>query len=104
MDEVKVYTTEEKLLHLSKWRNSGLLLSAYGMQVGIPLKTLRYWANMAGKAERRMQQRSLPAFLPLRFPAVADQAASHIIIELPKGIRITLEGSVSPEYIKAIIS
>ena len=42
MDEEKEYSLEERLNHVSVWRNSGLLLANYSKQTGIGLKTLRY--------------------------------------------------------------
>jgi hypothetical protein len=100
----KEYSLEEKLNHVSMWRNSGLLLVNYSRQTGIPLKTLRYWATLETKKARRLRKKMGAGFLPV---AVAEDPAEppiQIIIEFPKEIRITLSGPVRAEFIKELLS
>ena len=104
MEEVKEYSLEERLNHVSVWHNSGLLLANYSKQTGIPIKTLRYWATLETKKARRQRKKMGAGFLPV---AVCDEPADppcQIIIEFPKGIRITLGGSVRAEFIKELLS
>jgi hypothetical protein len=104
MEEVIEYSQEERLNHVSVWRNSGLLLANYSKQTGIPIKTLRYWATLETKNARRQRKKMSAGFLPV---AICDEPAvppSQIIIEFPKGIRITLSGSVRAEFIKELLS
>jgi hypothetical protein len=104
MEEEKEYSLEERLNHVSVWRNSGLLLANYSRQTGIPLKTLRYWATLETKKARRLRNRMGAGFLPVAISADPAQPPCQIIIEFPKGIRITLDGSVRAEFIKELLS
>ena len=104
MEEVKEYSLEERLNHVSVWRNSGLLLANYCRQTGIPLKTLRYWATLETKKARRQRKKMSAGFLPVAIPDEPVQPLCQIIIEFPKGIRITLGGSVRAEFIKELLS
>lgn len=104
MEEVKEYSLEERLNHVSVWRNSGLLLANYSKQTGIPIKTLRYWATLETKKARRLRKKMNAGFLPVSISADFAEPPSQIIIEFPKGIRITLGGSVRAEFIKELLS
>ena len=104
MEEVKEYSLEERMNHVSVWRNSGLLLANYSKQTGIPLKTLRYWATIETKNARRQRKKMNAGFLPVAISADPVEPPSQIIIEFPKGIRITLGGSVRAEFIKELLS
>lgn len=104
MEEVKEYSLEERLNHVSVWRNSGLLLANYSKQTGIPLKTLRYWATLETKKARRQRKKMGAGFLPVAISADPAEPPCQIIIEFPKGIRITLGGSVRAEFIKELLS
>jgi len=86
------------------WRTSGLLLANYSKRTGIPLKTLRYWATLESKKARRQRIKMGAGFLPV---AITDEPVGppcQIIIEYPKGIRITLDGSLRAEFIKELLS
>jgi hypothetical protein len=104
MEEEKEYSLEERLNHVSVWRNSGLLLANYSRQTGIPLKTLRYWATLETKKARRQRKKMGTGFLPVAISADPVEPPCKIIIELPKGIRILLDGSVRAEFIKELLS
>lgn len=104
MEEVKEYSLEERLNHVSVWRNSGLLLANYSKQTGIPIKTLRYWATLETKKARRQRKKMGAGFLPIALSSDPAEPVSQIIIEFPKGIRITLDGSVRAEFIKELLS
>ena len=104
MEEAKEYSVEERLNHVSVWRNSGLLLANYSKQTGIPLKTLRYWATIETKNARRRRKKMNAGFLPVAISDEPAEAPCQIIIDLPKGIRITVSGSVSAEFIKELLS
>jgi hypothetical protein len=81
-----------------------LLLANYCKQTKIPVKTLRYWATLETKKARRQRKKMSAGFLPL---AISDEPAEQpcqIIIEFPKGIRITVSGSVRAEFIKELLS
>jgi hypothetical protein len=104
MEEVKDYSHEERLNHVSVWRNSGLLLANYCKQTGIPLKTLRYWATLETKKTRRQRKKMGAGFLPVAISAEPADPPCQITIEFPKGIRITLSGSVRAEFIKELLS
>ena len=104
MEEVKEYSLEERLNHVSVWRNSGLLLANYSRQTGIPIKTLRYWATIETKNARRRRKKATPGFLPVNISVDPIAPPCQIIIELPEGIRITLDGSVRAEFIKELLS
>jgi hypothetical protein len=81
-----------------------LLLANYSKQTGIPIKTLRYWATLETKNARRQKKKMSAGFLPVAISAEPAQPPSQIIIEFPKGIRITLGGSVRAEFIKELLS
>ncbi len=104
MEEVIEYSLEERLNHLSEWHNSGLLLVNYSRKTGIPLKTLRYWATLETKNARRARKKMNTGFLPVAITNEAAEPPCQIIIEFPKGIRITLSGSVRAEFIKELLS
>jgi hypothetical protein len=104
MEEVKEYSLEERLNHVSVWRNSGLLLANYSRQTGIPIKTLRYWATIETKNARRQRKKMSAGFLPVAICDEPVEPPCQIIIEFPKGIRITLGGSVRAEFIKELLS
>ena len=104
MEEVKEYSLEERLKHVSVWRNSGLLLANYSKQTGIPIKTLRYWATLETKKARRQRNKMGGGFLPVAMTDEPVDPPCQIIIEFPKGIRITLDGSVRAEFIKELLS
>lgn len=104
MEEEKEYSLEERLNHVSVWRNSGLLLANYSKQTGIGIKTLRYWATLETKKARRLKKKMSAGFLPVSIFADPAEPPCQIIIEFPKGIRITLGGSVRAEFIKELLS
>ena len=104
MEEVEEYSLEERLNHVSVWRNSGLLLANYSKQTGIPIKTLRYWATLETKWARRQRKKMSAGFLPVAIAGEPAVPPCQIIIEFPKGIRITLSGSVRAEFIKELLS
>jgi hypothetical protein len=104
MEEVKEYSLEERLNHVSVWRNSGLLLANYSKQTGIPIKALRYWATLETKKARRQRNKMGAVFLPVAMTDEPVDPPCQIIIEFPKGIRITLDGSVRAEFIKELLS
>ena len=104
MEEAKEYSLEERLHHVSVWRNSGLLLANYSKQTGIPLKTLRYWATIETKDARRRRKKMNASFLTVAISDEPAEAPCQIIIDLPKGIRITVSGSVRAEFIKELLS
>ena len=104
MEEVKDYGLEERLNHVSVWRESGLLLANYSRQTGIPIKTLRYWATLETKKARRLRKKMGAGFLPVAISAEPAEPPSQIVIEFPKGIRITLSGSARAEFIKELLS
>jgi hypothetical protein len=104
MEEVKEYSLEERLKHVSEWRNSGHLLANYCKQTGIPIKTLRYWATLETKWARRQRKKMSAGFLPVAIAGEPAAPPCQIIIEFPKGIRITLSGSVRAEFIKDLLS
>ena len=104
MKEEKEYSLEERLNHVSVWRNSGLLLANYCRQTGIPLKTLRYWATLETKKARRQRKKMSTGFLPVTISDEPAEPPCQIIIEFPKGIRITLSGLVRAEFIKELLS
>jgi hypothetical protein len=104
MGEVKEYSLEERLNHVSVWRNSELLLANYSKQTGIPIKTLRYWATIETKNARRQRKKMSAGFLPVAISTEPVEPPCQIIIEFPKGIRITLGGSVRAEFIKELLS
>jgi hypothetical protein len=99
MESVKDYSVEERLKHLLEWRNSGLLLSSYSKQTGIPIKTLRNWTTTEKRSAGRQQNKMSGFFLPVSICDEPGESACEIIIEFPKGIRITLKGSVRAEFI-----
>jgi hypothetical protein len=104
MAEEKEYSLEERLNHVSVWRNSGLLMANYGRQTGIPLKTLRYWATLETKKARRLRKKMGGGFLPVAISAHLAEPPFQIIIELPKGVRIALGSSIRAEFIKELLS
>jgi hypothetical protein len=104
MEEEKEYSLEERLNHVSVWRNSGMLLANYCKQTGLPLKTLRYWATLETKKARRQRKKMSAGFLPVALEPEPVAPSCQIVIEFPKGIRITLSGSVRAEFIKELIS
>ncbi len=104
MEEVIEYSLEERLNHVSVWRNSGMLLANYCKQTGLPLKTLRYWATLVTKKARRLKKKMSAGFLPVSISADPAEPPCQIVIEFPKGIRITLSGSVRAEFIKELLS
>ncbi len=104
MEEEKEYSQEERLNHVSVWRNSGMLLGNYSKQSGIPLKTLRYWATLETKNARRARKKMSAGFLPVAITNEPAEAPCQIIIEFPKGIRVTPTGSARAEFIQELIS
>lgn len=100
MEAVKAYTKEEREYHVQQWRDSGKSQKSYSREAGIPVLSLHYW--IYGKKKKARQKRGIPAFVPLQ---VKEDEAPHleITLELPRGIRIILQGQVSAEYIKSLL-
>lgn len=100
MEAAKAYTKEEREYHVQHWRASGKSQKAYSVEAGIPVLSLHYW--IYGKKKKVRQKRGIPAFVPLE---VKEDQLPHldITLELPRGIRIILQGQVSAEYIKSLL-
>lgn len=101
MEAVKAYTKEEREYHVQQWRDSGKSQKAYSIEAGIPVLSLHYW--IYGKKKKTREKRGIPAFVPLQ---VREDQPPHldITLELPRGIRIILQGQVSAEYIKSLLA
>ena len=105
MEYNKSYSQQERTNHVEQWRKSGQTLVVYSEQSGIPFLILRYWVNSLLKKARLGKQKAGPSFIPLHITAPTPQPAlGDIIVEWPTGIRITLQGGASADYIKSLIS
>lgn len=100
MEGYKEYTKEEREYHVQQWRVSGKSQKAYSQEAGIPVLSLHYW--IYGKKKKARQKSVIPAFVPLQ---VKEDQTPHldITLELPRGIRIILQGQISAEYIKSLL-
>lgn len=101
MEAYKDYSKEEREYHVEQWRSSGKSQKAYSLEAGIPVLSLHYW--IYGKNKKVRQKRGMPSFVPLQ---VKEDQSPHleITLELPRGIRIILQGQVSAEYIKSLLA
>jgi len=105
MEYNKKYSQQERSNHVEQWRKSGQTLIVYSEQSGIPLLILRYWANCLLKKARLGKKKTMSEFIPLHIAAPSLQPSSKdIIVEWPTGIRITLQGGASADYIRQLIS
>ena len=95
------YTLSERTYHLEQWKAGGLGLPAYSKQCGIALTSLRYWAYGSSKHVKSVKSKSA-GFLPIQLEE--EYIVPEAVLELPNGMRLTLRGSLSPEYLKALIS
>lgn len=101
MEANKAYTKEERDYHVHQWRQSGKSQKTYSIEAGIPVVSLHYW--IYGKKKKAKEKRAHPVFVPLQIEE--EQAASlDVTVELPRGVRIILQGQVSAAYIRSLIS
>lgn len=100
MNQPTHYTLSERILYIEQWKSSKLDLRTFSKQTGVPLTSLRYWAY--GKKPKVEKPKSA-GFLPVR---VSEEYNSdlELTLELPTGMRMTLRGSITPSYLKALIS
>jgi hypothetical protein len=102
MNQPIIYTPSERASYLQQWKASKLGLPAFSKQSGVPLTSLRYWAYGAYN-KSKINQVKPAAFLPVH--VTEDYCPGlEIILDLPKGMRMTLRGAITPEYLKALIS
>lgn len=102
MNQPIIYTPSERSSYLEQWKASKLGLPAFSKQSGVPLTSLRYWVYGAYK-KSKINKVKPAAFLPVQ--VTEDYCPGmEIILDLPKGMRMTLRGAITPEYLKALIS
>ena len=102
MEQPTIYTASERANYIEQWKTSKLSLPVFSKQCGIPLTSLRYWVY--GVYKKSKTNKLKPAgFLPVQ---VSEEYCPtlEIILDLPKGMRMTLRGAVTPAYLKALIS
>jgi hypothetical protein len=105
MEYNKNYSQQERTNHVEQWRKSGQTLTVYSEQVGIPFLILRYWVNSLLKKARFGKKKAVSPFIPIHIAGPLAQApAGDIIVEWPTGIRITLQGGTSADYLRSLIS
>lgn len=101
MEATKIYTKEERDYHVQQWRQSGKSQKTYSIEAGIPVVSLHYW--IYGKKKKAKEKRAHPAFVPLQIEE--EQPASlDVTLELPRGVRIILQGQVSAAFIRSLIA
>lgn len=101
MEANKAYTKEERDYHVQQWRQSGKSQKIYSIEAGIPVISLHYW--IYGKKKKAEGKRAHSAFVSLRVEE--EQTASlDVTVELPRGVRIILQGQVSAAFIRSLIS
>lgn len=102
MKQPTIYTSSERASYIEQWKGSKLSLPAFSKQCGIPLTSLRYWVY--GTYKKSKTSKLKPAgFLPVH---VSEEycPSLEVILDLPKGMRMTLRGAITPAYLKALIS
>jgi len=102
MNQPTFYTLSERASYIEQWKASKLALPSFSKQSGVPLTSLRYWVYGAYK-KSKIKKIKPAAFLPVQ---VTEEycPSLEIILDLPKGMRMTLRGAITPEYLKALIS
>lgn len=102
MKERRHYSQSEREDHIRQWKESKLGLSAYSKQSGIPRTSLHYWAYPGNKKEK-VNQLPQTRFLPIQLTEESEPSL-EIVLEFPKGMRLTIRGAVDASYLKALIS
>ena len=102
MEQPTIYTASERANYIEQWKTSKLSLPVFSKQCGVPLTSLRYWVY--GVYKKAKTNKEKPAgFLPVQ---VSEEYCPtlEIILDLPRGMRMTLRGAVTPAYLKTLIS
>jgi len=102
MKPQRLYTLTERAKHLAEWKASTLNLPEYSKQTGIPLTSLRYWIYGVYKKVKAKQPK-ISGFLPIQ---ITEDGGPNleVILDLPRGMRMTLRGALTPGHLKALIS
>ena len=90
---------KNKMLELyKKWQSSGQTIAAFALQHDISKDVIYYWF---GKFKKQTKKKS---FSQIKVGRPSQAAKSGVIINFPSGISIEFTDSVSPDFIKQLIS
>lgn len=90
---------KNKMLELyKKWQSSGQTIVAFALQQEISKDVIYYWF---GKFKKQTQKKS---FSQIKVGPPSQAVKSGVIINFPSGVSIEFTDSVSPDFIKQLIS
>ena len=93
------WTEDEARTVLAELAKSGESLAAFARTRGLPAQRLRYWKKRIGAAK------SVPAFLPVSWPAAAPTASGAPMMEIVTGgITLRVREDLDVEHLARIVT
>lgn len=96
---------QSKMNLIAEWKASGLSQKEFYQQRNIPAHVFYYWHKCYRDHFNKAQGRSSSTagdFVELS-ASLGCSATASVEVHLPNGVRVVFNGSVSPEYLKALI-
>ena len=100
-------TRNNEMLQLfEKWQSSNQTMATFAQSQGVSRSTLYYWfakfKKQTGRTKRKRNGKK--SFSQIKVDPSPQVTKSGVIINFPSGVSIEFTDSVSPDFIKQLIS